>query len=182
MENGSRFGKVWKCHLKLNIYSLYDPGIPLFIVIHNNSKRETSQMSINWWMVNCFVANTYIGSSLSNDKAGTIHTQNNVDASHEWRQVTEARHKSLSVGRSCCCCYCLVALLCLTLCDPMDCSPPGSSVHGICQARILEWVAISFSRESSQPRDPTHVSCSAGRSCTAEPPGKPLSDPIYVRF
>ena len=43
-------------------------------------------------------------------------------------------------------------------CDPMDCSPPGSSVHGISQARILEWVAISFSRESSQPRNWTHVS------------------------
>ena len=41
---------------------------------------------------------------------------------------------------------CSVAQLCLTLCDPMDCSPPGSSVHGIFQARILEWVAVSFSR------------------------------------
>ena len=40
-----------------------------------------------------------------------------------------------------------------TLCDPMDCSPPGSSVHGILQARIVEWVAIPFSRGSSQPRD-----------------------------
>ena len=46
----------------------------------------------------------------------------------------------------------LVAL-CPTLGDPMDYSPPGSSVHGIFQARILEWVAMSFSRESSQPRD-----------------------------
>ena len=46
---------------------------------------------------------------------------------------------------------CLVAQLCPTLCDPMDCSPPGSSVHGILQARILEWVAISSSRESSYP-------------------------------
>ena len=52
---------------------------------------------------------------------------------------------------------------CPTLCDPMDCSPPGSSVHGILQARILEWVAISFSRGSSQPRDRTWVSCIAGR-------------------
>ena len=42
---------------------------------------------------------------------------------------------------------------CLTLCDPVDCSPPGSSVHGIHQARMLEWVAISFSRGSSQPRN-----------------------------
>ena len=49
--------------------------------------------------------------------------------------------------------------VCLTLCDPVDCSPPGSSIHGILQARILEWVAISFSRGSSRPRDRTHVSC-----------------------
>jgi len=55
----------------------------------------------------------------------------------------------------------------------MDCSPSGSSVHGIFQARILEWVAISSSRGSSQPRDRTHVSCIAGRFFTAEPPRKP---------
>ena len=52
-----------------------------------------------------------------------------------------------------------VPQLCLTLWDPMDCSPPGSSVHGILQARTLEWVAMPFSRGSSQPRDQTHVSC-----------------------
>ena len=60
-------------------------------------------------------------------------------------------------------CVCVKLLQsCLTLCDPMDCSPPGSSVHGILQARILEWVAISFFRGSSQPRDQTcisYVSC-----------------------
>ena len=49
---------------------------------------------------------------------------------------------------------------------PMDCSPPGSSVHGIFQARILEWVAISFSRGSSQPRDQTRVSRIVGRRFT----------------
>ena len=49
-----------------------------------------------------------------------------------------------------CVCVGLVAQLCLTLCDPVDCSPRGSSVHGILQARTLEWVAISFSRGSSQ--------------------------------
>ena len=47
---------------------------------------------------------------------------------------------------------------CLTLCDPMDCSPPGSSVHEISQTRILEWVPISFSRGSSWPRDQTRIS------------------------
>ena len=55
-----------------------------------------------------------------------------------------------------------IAQLCLTLCDPMSCSLPGSSVHGILQARILEWVAIPFSRGSSQPRDGTQVSHIAG--------------------
>ena len=52
---------------------------------------------------------------------------------------------------------------CPTLCDPMDCSLPGFSVHGILQARIVEWVTISFSRGSSQPRDQTRVSRTAGR-------------------
>ena len=56
-----------------------------------------------------------------------------------------------------------VAQSCPTLCDPVECSPPGSSVHGTLQARILEWVAISFSRGSSQPRDWTQVSRIAGR-------------------
>ena len=53
---------------------------------------------------------------------------------------------------------CLVTEPYLTLCDPMECSPPGSSLHGILQARILEWVALHSSRGSSQPRDGTQVS------------------------
>ena len=56
-----------------------------------------------------------------------------------------------------------VAQSCPTLYDPMDCSPPGSAIHGILQARVLEWVAIPFSRGSSQPRDQTQVSRIAGR-------------------
>ena len=59
-----------------------------------------------------------------------------------------------------------VSQSCPTLCDPVDCSLPGSSVHGIFQARVLEWIAISFSRGSSQPRDRTQVSCIAGRRFT----------------
>ena len=71
----------------------------------------------------------------------------------------------LPVGMVCvtsllvCACTCSLAQSCLTLCDPLDCSLPGSSVHGIFQARILEWVAISSSRGSSQPSNRTHVSC-----------------------
>ena len=60
------------------------------------------------------------------------------------------------------------------LCHPMDCSPPGSSVHGILQARILEWLAIPFSRRSFQPRGRTQVSCIVGGFSTAKPPGKPV--------
>ena len=58
-------------------------------------------------------------------------------------------------------------------CNPMGCSPPGSSVHGIIQARILEWVAISSSRRSFRPRDGTQVSCMQADSVPSEPPGKP---------
>jgi len=54
-------------------------------------------------------------------------------------------------------------------CDPMDCSPPGSSVHGLLQARILEWVAISFSRASSPHRDQRRISCLQADSLLCEP-------------
>ena len=71
------------------------------------------------------------------------------------------------------CCLVLLPHMCvllvqssLTLCNPMDCSPWGSSVHGISQARILEWVAIFYSRGSSKPRDWTQVSLIAGRFFT----------------
>ena len=67
--------------------------------------------------------------------------------------------------------------LCPTLCDLMDCSPPGFSVHGISLASILEWVAMPSSKESSQPRDRTHVSyVSIGRWILLVPPGKPAKD------
>ena len=64
------------------------------------------------------------------------------------------------------CCNCLVAQSCSTLCNPMDYKPPGFSIQGILQARILEWVAISFSRGSYQPRDQTQLYHIAGRFFT----------------
>ena len=71
----------------------------------------------------------------------------------------------------------LVTQLCLTLCDPMDCSPPGSSDYGILQARILEWVAIPFSRGSSSTGDLPNPGIELGplhcrRILYHEPPGK----------
>ena len=59
-----------------------------------------------------------------------------------------------------------VAQSCPTLCDPMDCSLSGSSIHGVFQARVLEWIAISFSRGSSRPRNRAWVSHTAGRHLT----------------
>ena len=61
----------------------------------------------------------------------------------------------------------------LTLCDPMDCGPPGSSVHGILQARILEWVAVSFSRGSPDPGMEPGSPALQADSLLTEPPGKP---------
>ena len=76
-------------------------------------------------------------------------------------------NKVMSIEAFVCVCVCVCAHThghahaqsCPTLCEPMDCSPPGSSVHGIFQARILELVAMSYSRGSSRPRDQTHISC-----------------------
>ena len=75
------------------------------------------------------------------------------------------------------CCY-LVAQSCLTLCDPMDCSPSGSSLRGVSQARTLRWVVTSSSRGSSWPRDRNCISWIAGGLFTIEPPGKYLK-PIH---
>ena len=72
--------------------------------------------------------------------------------------------KIINIGMKCVCLWERVS--CVWLCDPMDCSPPGFSVHGIFQARILEWVAIFFSREPSQLRDWTPVFCISGRFFT----------------
>ena len=63
-------------------------------------------------------------------------------------------------------CEYLVTQSCPTVCDPVDSNLPGFSIHGILQARILEWVAMPSSKGSSQPRDGTQVSCVAGRFFT----------------
>ena len=84
-----------------------------------------------------------------------------------WQKDSSIR-KLDDPGFNLCLCACSVAL-----CNCMDGSPPGSSVHGILQTRRLKWVAISFSRESSWARDRTCISCIAGKFFTAEPPRKP---------
>ena len=76
----------------------------------------------------------------------------------------------------------LVAQLCLTLYDSVNCNPPGSFVHGISQAKILEWVAVPSSRGPSRPRDQTQVSCIAGRVFTIWANKEALSVWIYIKL
>ena len=117
--------------------------------------------------------------------------------SQSWRAICtlwvwglrDALYTIIIVSLYVCVCACAKSLQsCLTLCDLVDCSPPFSSVHGILQARILEWVAMLSSRGSSQPRDRTWVSyvpCTdwqAG-SLPLAPPGKarpPFSLSLYI--
>ena len=73
------------------------------------------------------------------------------------------KEKNTDRYSTCCAVLCLVAQSCPTLCNPMDCSLPGSSIHGILQARILEWVAMNSSRRSFQPKGQTQVSRIAGQ-------------------
>ena len=92
----------------------------------------------------------------STGKPGPVSLKNNCLQNGAWFSlITLGAYTVVFLVRSGQMC----ARLCPTLYDPMDCSLPGSSVHGIFQARILEWVAISSSRGSSRPRDWTHISC-----------------------
>ena len=94
---------------------------------------------------------TFLGSKITADD----------DCSHEIKRCLLLGRKVMT--KLVCMSVCEVAQSCPALCDPMDCGLPGSTLHGILQARVLEWVAISFSRGSSQPRNRTQVFHIAGR-------------------
>ena len=83
-------------------------------------------------------------------KMGSIKDRNGLDLTEA--EILRRSFKNIQKSES------EVAQLCLTLCDPVDYSPPGSSVHGVLQARILEWVAISFSKGYSRHKDRSWVS------------------------
>ena len=90
---------------------------------------------------------------------------------HKWDEMGSARN----------CCSCVVSKSCLTLLRPIDYSLPGSSVHGISQARILEWVAIFFSRGAFRHWDWTFISCIADRFFTTKPPGKSVLEIAWIK-
>ena len=107
----------------------------------------------------------FSGSSDSSALGQTLRTRSvnseqeiNTRQKHGSSQRNHTTEKGRVVLKNACVCAQLLQS-CPTLWNAMDCSPPGSSVHGISQARILEWVAFSFSRVSSWPMDQTHVSC-----------------------
>ena len=116
-------------------------------IIYKSQKAETIQITINQW-IDKHGVNTYNGTLLSQKRI--IYAQ--------------------------CVCVCVFShFSCVWLfCDPMDYSLPGSSVHGILQARILEWVTMPSSRGFFQPRDQTCSSCIAGGFFTTESPGKSM--------
>ena len=130
-------------------------------------------MLSRWWIIGCLsVANSWkkaqrfkIQSSacLWGNQIGSIvgNETDNVN----WDYIIK-RFQCQAKGLGCCCVLYSVAQLCPTLCDPMDCSPPGSSVHGILQARILEWIFVPFSRGSSWCSDWTWISSLTGRFFT----------------
>ena len=132
-------------------------------------------MSINRRKINTWMVYSYnrIIHSHKKEQMTKIHT--NLDEYHghhdEWKKPDTRIHTVWSIQektklKDCVKVKVLVAQLCPTPWDPMDCSPSGSSVHGILQARILEWVAIPFSRGSSRPKGQTLVSWIAGRFFT----------------
>ena len=86
------------------------------------------------------------------EEPGRLHTVHGVAKRQTWlKQLSTHIHAQIMYNVLHV--LCLVTQSCPTLCDPMDCSLPGSSVHGIPQAIILEWITMPSSRESSQPRD-----------------------------
>ena len=87
------------------------------------------------------------------------HSQNGFPSKLCWKTVHVLNMREIATSRLAFALHIARMLSCVSLCDPVDCSLPCSSVHGIFQATIVEWVAISFSRGSSQHRDRTHVSC-----------------------
>ena len=135
---------------------LPQPSGFLFWFVNQHSKVHKSSLFAQVAILHLIVLAMFLSAVSSQEKKNT-KLWNLTNLLRFWDcecYGIEYIYLSIYIYISCCC---LVTQSCLTFCDPMDCSSPGSCVHGISQARILEWVAISFSRGSSQPRDQTCV-------------------------
>ena len=154
----------------------WKPGLPhcrqiLYQLSHEESPRilecvaypfsSRSSLPRNGTGVSCIAGGFFTNWTIREAPVGLSYYKNGV-VIHWDREASRYRFYSVRSG-----CMCvLVAQLCPSLCDPTNCSLPGFSVHEILQARILEWIAIPFSRESFLPRDWTLVSCIIGRFFT----------------
>ena len=134
---------AWQFLKKLNIELSHDPAIP-FLGVYPKELKTGVQTRAH---TQVFTAALFT--------IAKMQRQRKCPSADEWMN---------KMGYIC---MCVCVQSCPTLCNPMDCSPPGFSAHGIFQARILEWVAISSFRKS-QPRDQTHISCVGW--ITTEPP------------
>ena len=148
------------------------PGMLHFMVSQRVGHDWATEL--NWTEVFSTAPNTQRDSKLSREEKGeggnrgylvekreSKWGERNQASNHtpKWKGVLKIRVLKVKSENE-------VVQSCPNLCDPMDCSVLGSSIHGIFQARILEWVAISFARRSFQPRDWTLVSCIVGRRFT----------------
>ena len=135
----SYLGKEWWLLIKLKIHLTYNPTILLMWLLSIYSREKKSYVIIKKKK-----AFKYDGSFASS----SFQTESNPKDFQLWVAIWTMVHP---YTKCCCCSRCLVAKWYPTLLDSMNCSLPGSSVHGILQARILDWVAISFSKGSSLP-------------------------------
>ena len=138
--------------------------------VHGITKRKTrlsdwTELKLRWSKTWNHVFWIQIQNPFYGQENWKMHAQK-----HIWERITVWE---IMKNGSCCC---LVSKLCLTLCDPMDCNPPGSSVHGTLQAEMLDWVAISFSRGIFPTQGLSLWLLNWQVDSTTEPPGKPPVD------
>ena len=144
----------WYCYLFLEAKKLRFREVNCFPQSHTSNKQQspdsTTWLVAAWhWTDHCLSVRRFPSLSVGLTELSSYPCETHMERSI-WPSWIDGIHQHFM----CCVLYCDKLLLsCLTLCDPMDCSPPGSSVHGILQARILERVALPSSRGSAQLRD-----------------------------
>ena len=140
-------------HLDLWLQKCWDSNVDHNLVTGRTSSLPSSENTIS---ITMNFAGSICRRSCSADVQGKVNHVKLPCVSGQVPNLEEFRvglSPSTCIFFRVCVCVCVCAQSCLTLCNLKDCSPPGSSVHGILQARTLEWVAISSSRGSSRPRD-----------------------------
>ena len=119
-----------------------------WVIFHCIYEPHLLNTFLCWWTLGCFYVLDIVSSAAMN--VG-VHVS-------LWTMLFSGYLLRSGIAGPCACKHAKLLQACLTLCDPMDCIPPGSSVHGSLQARILEWVTMPPSKGSSWPRDQTHIS------------------------